>query len=232
MRPETEAAAQAPTTTETSAEPEAASPSATAAVATAEAAGRTVRIPPKPTRAPRKRAPKLDEVLTAAVDQARAALEGLAADEQIGQHVGAVADDDRLVTHRFAATLPGYGGWEWFVTVARAPRSKVVTVCETGLLPGAGAILAPDWVPWSERVSQEEKIRMEAIAAGQDPDEAVAHARGASDASSDDTADDQAKDSAKGSAEDEAEITAGVETQTEATDETRAEAEATDETQG
>lgn len=161
MRPETET----PEPPETEAEP-------------APAEGRTVRIPPKPTRAPRKRAPKLDELLAAAVDQARAALQGLAGQDEIGDHVAAVADDDRLVTHRFAATLPGYGGWEWFATVARAPRSKVVTVCETGLLPGTGAILAPDWLPWSERVSQEEKIRLDAIAAGEDPDQALARARG------------------------------------------------------
>ncbi|MGW9552491.1 DUF3027 domain-containing protein, partial [Citricoccus zhacaiensis] len=119
---------------------------------TVQSAGRSVRIPPKPTRAPRKRTPKLDDLLAAAVAEARAALEGLAEDGDIGEHVGAVADDDRLVTHRFAATLSGYGGWEWFATLCRAPRSKVVTVCETGLLPGATAILAPDWLPWSERV--------------------------------------------------------------------------------
>ncbi|MFB9074013.1 DUF3027 domain-containing protein [Citricoccus parietis] len=149
-----------------------------AAAETVQSAGRSVRIPPKPTRAPRKRTPKLDDLLAAAVDEARAALEGLAEDGDIGEHVGTVADDDRLVTHRFAATLSGYGGWEWFATLSRAPRSKVVTVCETGLLPGATAILAPDWLPWSERVSQEEKIRLDAIAAGEDPEKAVARAQG------------------------------------------------------
>ncbi|MEV4902561.1 DUF3027 domain-containing protein [Citricoccus sp. NPDC055426] len=172
------------------------------ATETAQAEGRTVRIPPKPTRAPRKRTPKLDELLAAAVDQARAALHGLAGQDEIGDHVGVVADDDRLVTHRFAATLAGYGGWEWFVTVARAPRSKVVTVCETGLLPGADAILAPDWLPWSERVSQEEKIRLDAIAAGEDPEAAVARARGAAEE------DDQDRD--QGQDQDESETEGGA----------------------
>jgi hypothetical protein len=150
-------------------------------VETVQTASGAVRIPPKPTRAPRRRTPKLDELLAGAVEEARAALTaetGLAEDGQVGSHVGAVADDDRLVTHRFTATLPGYGGWEWFATLARAPRSKVVTVCEVGLLPGEDAILAPDWVPWSERVSQEEKIRLDAIAAGEDPEKALARARG------------------------------------------------------
>jgi len=155
--------------------------SAPGAMETVQTASGTVRIPPKPTRAPRRRTPKLDELLAGAVDEARTALTsetGLAEDGQVGPHVGAVADDDRLVTHRFAATLPGYGGWEWFATLARAPRSKVITVCEVGLLPGEDAILAPDWVPWSERVSQEEKIRLDAIAAGEDPEKALARFRG------------------------------------------------------
>lgn len=157
------------------------SETATDTAGTVQTASGTVRIPPKPTRAPRRRAPKLDELLAGAVDVARAALTtetGLAEDGQVGAHAGAAADDDRLVTHRFSATLPGYGGWEWFATLARAPRSKVITVCEVGLLPGPDALLAPDWVPWSERVSQEEKIRLDAIAAGEDPEKALARARG------------------------------------------------------
>jgi hypothetical protein len=34
----------------------------------------------------------------------------------------------------------------------RPPRLKTVTVDEVVLLPGPGALLAPDWVPWSERL--------------------------------------------------------------------------------
>jgi hypothetical protein len=36
--------------------------------------------------------------------------------------------------------------------VARAPRARNVTICETVLLPGEGALLAPSWVPWHERL--------------------------------------------------------------------------------
>ena len=38
------------------------------------------------------------------------------------------------------------------MTVARAPRSKTVTVDETVLLPGPASLLAPDWVPWQDRL--------------------------------------------------------------------------------
>jgi hypothetical protein len=46
----------------------------------------------------------------------------------------------------------GYRGWRWAVTVARASRAKVVTLNETVLLPGSDALLAPEWMPWSERL--------------------------------------------------------------------------------
>lgn len=102
------------------------------------------------------RAAKLDPQLAAAVDDARRAIESMVPQEQLGEHLRVVADADRLVTHRFASQVPGYRGWEWYVTLGRASRSKVVTVCESGLLPGEDALLAPAWVPWSERMEPEE----------------------------------------------------------------------------
>ena len=93
----------------------------------------------------------VDSVGAAAVEEARAA----AAEVEpglIGEHLGAVADDERLTTHLFATLDPAYRGWHWAVTVARVPRSKAVTVDDIVLLPGDDAMLAPAWVPWSERL--------------------------------------------------------------------------------
>lgn len=92
-----------------------------------------------------------DVVLAAAVEPARAAAVAVG-EESVGEHLGVRAEGERVVTHAFAATMPGYGGWYWAVTVARAPRSRTVTVDEVVLLPGDGALLAPTWVPWEERV--------------------------------------------------------------------------------
>lgn len=92
-----------------------------------------------------------DAVLAAAVELARAAARDVGGGS-VGEHLAAVAGADRLVTHAFAATLPGYAGWYWAVTLARAPRSKSATVDEVVLLPGADALLAPAWVPWHERL--------------------------------------------------------------------------------
>ncbi|WP_163543778.1 DUF3027 domain-containing protein [Occultella kanbiaonis] len=98
------------------------------------------------------RRPAKDAVLAAAVDQAREALlEGGAKD--VGDHLGMVLEADRLATHYFAATSPGYEGWRWYVTVSRISRSRTATVCESGLLPGDGALLAPAWLPWADRLA-------------------------------------------------------------------------------
>jgi hypothetical protein len=71
----------------------------------------------------------------------------------VGEHLGVTADGERLVTHSFASLAKGYRGWRWAVTVARAPRSRAVTVCEVVLLPGSDAVLAPPWVPWQNRIA-------------------------------------------------------------------------------
>ena len=92
-----------------------------------------------------------DAVLVQAVEVARAAAVEVGSDT-VGEHEGAHGEGERLVTHTFASIAPGYRGWQWAVTLARAPRSRTVTVDEVVLLPGAGALLAPAWVPWEERV--------------------------------------------------------------------------------
>lgn len=93
----------------------------------------------------------LDAVLAEAVDRAReAAVEEAGA--EVGDHLGAVAVAERIVTHDFVADVPGYRGWRWSVTLARAPRSKLATVDEVVLLPGPEALLAPPWVPWQDRL--------------------------------------------------------------------------------
>jgi len=100
----------------------------------------------------RTRSKEIDEACAAAVDLALAAAIEVAGPGQVGEHVGLQADADRVVTHLFTCLDPAYTGWRWAVTVARASRAKVVTVDEVVLLPGPDSLLAPEWVPWSERV--------------------------------------------------------------------------------
>ena len=98
------------------------------------------------------RKPKLDSVLAEAKAQARDALLENEPENAVGEHIEAVAEDSRVVTHYFECTQDGYAGWRWYVTLARPPRGKTATVSESGLVPGDGALLAPEWVPWEERM--------------------------------------------------------------------------------
>ncbi len=95
---------------------------------------------------------KPDAAAVAAVDAARAALLDEVDAADVGEHLDHVAEGERLVTHLFACERAGYVGWRWSVTVARAPRQKKVTVDEVVLIPGAEAIVAPEWVPYRERL--------------------------------------------------------------------------------
>jgi hypothetical protein len=98
-------------------------------------------------------APELaaDALCVAAVDIARAAAVEVAG-PAVGDHLGVEVDDANVVTHSFATTEKAYTGWRWAVTVARAADSELVTVDEVVLLPGSGALVSPEWVPWSERI--------------------------------------------------------------------------------
>ncbi len=98
-------------------------------------------------------APKSDSVLLAAIDLARAALDEVAEPGTVGAHLGMDPLEERLAMHWFECTSPGYRGWRWGVSVARVPRAKVATVCETNLLPGPDALLAPEWLPYADRLA-------------------------------------------------------------------------------
>jgi hypothetical protein len=91
-------------------------------------------------------------VLASVIELARAAAQEEAGGEPIGQHAGVLAEDETSVTHLFEAAHPGYGGWRWAVTVATVGGAEPVTVSEVVLLPGPRSLVAPDWVPWGERV--------------------------------------------------------------------------------
>lgn len=94
----------------------------------------------------------LAAVLTGAADQARAAVVEYSGPEMLGDYLGVSYEDPNTATHRFLAHLPGYQGWQWAVVVAAYPGADHATVSEVVLVPGPTALLAPEWVPWDQRV--------------------------------------------------------------------------------
>lgn len=96
---------------------------------------------------------KQDPALADAVEVARSAAVDVAERGTVGDHLGVTMEAERLATHSFRCTSPAYRGWRWAVTVARVPRSKQVTVCETTLLPDEDALVSPEWLPYAERLA-------------------------------------------------------------------------------
>lgn len=85
---------------------------------------------------------------------ARAALLEIADTASVGDLVGHRVHEEHVPTLLFECRLRGYAGWHWAATLARVDEQSLATVLEVELLPGDDAVVAPDWVPWSERLQQ------------------------------------------------------------------------------
>ena len=94
-----------------------------------------------------------------AADIARAAaLEDAKDSTFIGSLISVESDGDHVASYLFEAFLPGYVGWRWVVTVAKVDEKSSPTVCDVVLLPGADSLLAPDWIPYSERITSDDVV--------------------------------------------------------------------------
>lgn len=118
--------------------------------------------------------PDADARLIGAHDLALSALREITPASTIGPAAGYLPEEDGSVSLRFENRLPGYPGWYWIVTVARVDDAEP-TVLEVELLPGDGALLAPEWVPWAERLADyrahQVELAEQAAAAGAPVDE-------------------------------------------------------------
>lgn len=122
-----------------------------------------------------------DPVLLAARDQARAALAEITDAQTIGEDLDHEVHAEHVLTLFFECLMPGYPGWRWAATLSRIDEGSDVNVLEVEMLPGADAVIAPEWVPWSERLAQfretqsslseEETVLAEAAAAELDDDD-------------------------------------------------------------
>lgn len=94
-----------------------------------------------------------DARLIDAHDLALAALYEITPAATVGAPAGYTLEEGGVVSLRFANTMPGYPNWLWTVSVAVVDGAEP-TVLEAELLPGEGALLAPEWVPWAERLAE------------------------------------------------------------------------------
>jgi hypothetical protein len=81
----------------------------------------------------------------------------------VGKFLGTVDEEANVVSYRFQANMKQYLGWEWNVVVFQAKKADP-TISEVVLVPGKESIVAPDWVPWSERRAELEKSEAKDLA--------------------------------------------------------------------
>lgn len=94
---------------------------------------------------------------------ARSALAEITAAGTFGDFLTETDEGQGVYTLLFAATMGGYPGWHWTVSVAELP-DEAPTVLEAELMPGDGSLLAPEWVPWSERLAAGEDLEILVVA--------------------------------------------------------------------
>lgn len=70
----------------------------------------------------------------------------------VGELVSIDQEDERIATYLFESALPGYAGWRWAVTIIKLDETSPATIADVVLLPGEGALIAPEWVPYKERI--------------------------------------------------------------------------------
>lgn len=102
---------------------------------------------------------------TPLTDLARAGLLEITPAANVGELIGESTDDAGVSTIEFASAMLGYPDWHWTVSIATVAGEEP-TVLEAELLPGEGSLLAPEWVPWADRL-EDYKAAQAAIAAGE-----------------------------------------------------------------
>lgn len=119
----------------------------------------------------------------------------------VGFFIESIEEDEGVVTYLFEGNLKGYVGWRWSVSVYQADENSPATISEVLLVPGPESLIAPDWVPWSERLADYKALQAELEA------QAALDAEDADEAEDGEDGDDSDEDEVEEDSEDELEST-------------------------
>jgi len=95
-------------------------------------------------------------------------------------------EQDGVISYLFASKLKGYP--DWLISVTLFIDGWNATVSEVVLVPGETSLVAPKWVPWSERLADYKALQA-ALEAEAEAAAALAEENGESDDDSDETDD-------------------------------------------
>lgn len=92
-------------------------------------------------------------------NRARQAAVEFANSQSVGDFVSVIDEGDNVSTFLFESKLKGYVGWNFSVTIFS--DGVDTSISEVNLMPGEGSLLAPNWVPWSERLADYKALQAE-----------------------------------------------------------------------
>ena len=101
--------------------------------------------------------PKLNEQQLR--DRAKMAAVESAPKNGVGDFLTSIEEDENVYTFLFAAKMKGYVGWAWSVSLFADDENT--TVSEVNLMPGDESLIAPNWIPWSERLADYKALQAE-----------------------------------------------------------------------
>ena len=94
-------------------------------------------------------------------DFARISLIEATGRNKVGNFIEAIEEEPGVVSFIFENNQKGYVGWRWSITIFQAIKSEPATVSEIVLIAGPDSLVAPDWVPWSERLADYKALQIE-----------------------------------------------------------------------
>jgi len=92
---------------------------------------------------------------------AEVAAKAAADKNELGAFLETVDEGEGISTYLFEAKKLGYLGWRWSVTIYQADPVTEPSLCEVVMVPGADSLVAPQWIPWSERLADYQALQLE-----------------------------------------------------------------------
>jgi hypothetical protein len=106
---------------------------------------------------PHKQAKNLFDLKAFAEVEAKSAADK----NELGSFIESVDEGEGVLTYLYESKKLGYLGWRWSVTIYQADPVTEPSLCEVVLVPGNDSLIAPKWVPWSERLADYQALQLE-----------------------------------------------------------------------
>jgi len=92
---------------------------------------------------------------------AEVAAKSAADKNELGSFIESMNEGEGISTYLFESKKLGYKGWRWSVTIYQADPVTEPSLCEVVMIPGSDSLIAPNWVPWSERLADYQALQLE-----------------------------------------------------------------------